>query len=321
MSNMTEGFYQKFEAIHRGPRELIKTRQSVYLDFVRPLQSIYGEVNGLDLGCGRGEWLELLKENGILAIGIDQDESMLSSCGGLGLHVEKGDAIAYLKMLPDESQSIITGFHIAEHLRFEDLQILVSEAYRLLKPAGLLILEMPNPENIVVASSRFYLDPTHQRPLPPGLIVFLTQYYGFYRAKTVRLQESPELRGNNHPGLYDVLTGVSPDYSIVAQKQAANDVLSEFTAVFDKDFGLTFDDLVKRFDANIQKVISLETSLNEVQQRVKSIEMKLNDANLDRNRLAGELDNVYHSRSYRITAPLRLIAGRIRALKVKLQQK
>ena len=75
---MTADFYQKFEEIHRGSRELIKTRQKIYLPFIQPLKSIYEDCRVIDLGCGRGEWLELLKESGFAAQGVDQDEGMLS---------------------------------------------------------------------------------------------------------------------------------------------------------------------------------------------------------------------------------------------------
>ncbi len=151
---------------------------------------------------------------------------MLAPCQEMDLHVEQEDAITCLKRLPDNSHIVVSGFHIAEHMPFSDLQILVQEALRVLKPAGLLILETPNPENIIVGSSNFYVDPTHQRPIPSQLLTFLPEYYGFCRVKVVGLQESKELASSENISLVNVLRGVSPDYAVVAQKDADHELLA-----------------------------------------------------------------------------------------------
>ena len=100
----------------------------------------------------------------------------------------------------------------------------VAQALRVLVPGGVLILETPNPENLVVGTSSFYLDPTHERPLPWQLLSFLAEHHGFERVKTLRMQESAHLaaRVARHEALslMDVLGGASPDYAIVAQKAA-----------------------------------------------------------------------------------------------------
>lgn len=96
---------------------------------------------------------------------------------------------AVLQSQADQSLIALTGFHIAEHLPFEVLQLLVMHTLRVLKPGGLLILETPNPENVSVGTCSFYMDPTHNHPLPPPLLEFLPIHYGFNRAITVRLQE------------------------------------------------------------------------------------------------------------------------------------
>ena len=327
---MTADFYQKFEEIHRGSRELIKTRQKIYLPFIQPLKSIYEDCRVIDLGCGRGEWLELLKESGFAAQGVDQDEGMLSACNSLGLHAKKGDIISFLKSLPDESQAVISGFHIVEHLHFSDLQTLVSEAFRLLKPAGLLILETPNPENILVGATNFHLDPTHYHPLPPGLLSFLPQYYGFSRVKIIRLQESPDLITKRDPSLLDVLGGVSPDYSVVAQKHAPHELLSDFTGVFEKEYGITLETLAERFNtrskADTRKIDDLVKSMEDTVQKFDSLTVRLDEMYADRERdqirldllnARSELLKVYNCRSYRITAPLRFIFGTGRVWKEK----
>ena len=134
--------------------------------------------------------------------------------------------LLYLSALPDESQAVVSAFHVVEHITFDQLGTLVAEALRVLKPGGLLIMETPNPENIVVATRNFYLDPTHQRPIPSMLLAFVAEYAGFSRVKTLRLQESKELVNKGDVSLQDVFAGASPDYAVVAQKHAPEDVLA-----------------------------------------------------------------------------------------------
>jgi O-antigen chain-terminating methyltransferase len=244
----TDNFYRAFGEKYRGSRDLIKSRFRQYLPFINPLKRLEAHACVVDLGCGRGEWLELLQEARFDAHGVDLDEGMLRACYEIGLQVTKDDAVDYLRGLPDESQVIVSGFHIAEHLPFADLRSLVQEALRVLKPAGLLILETPNPENIRVATNSFYLDPTHRHPLPPGLLSFLPEYYGFARVKVIRLQESPELIQADTVTLHDVVYGVSPDYAVIAQKGADEARMRATGHAFEAEYGLTLEALVERFD-------------------------------------------------------------------------
>ena len=133
----------------------------------------------LDIGCGRGEWLELLKDNGISAQGVDLDEGMLKLCRINNLDVFKDDGIEFLKKQLDESLIIVSAFHVVEHIPFATLQFFISEALRVLKPGGVLIMETPNPENIKVATENFYLDPTHIKPIPSKLLSFFTRILRF----------------------------------------------------------------------------------------------------------------------------------------------
>lgn len=250
---MDGGFYRALEDRYRGSRELITQRLEAYLPFLAPLQTLYQDYPVLDLGCGRGEWLELLTREGYSPAGVDLDDGMLEACDELGLPVRKIDALQALQELPANSLVAVTGFHIAEHVPFSVLQELVIEALRVLRPAGLLILETPNVESLVVGTNSFYLDPTHERPLPSLLLSFLTEHSGFARSKIVRLQEAPELLNETtHLGLLNVLTGTSPDYSVVAQKQAQAEMLVEFQAVFHAAYGVSLDQLATRYDRALE---------------------------------------------------------------------
>ena len=275
---MTSSFYRAFEEKYRGERDLIKSRLKVYLPFIEPLKETYPTGEALDLGCGRGEWLELLREFGVNAHGIDIDDGMLVTCRDLDLSVETGDAIAFLKGLDNESKIVISGFHIAEHLEFADLQALVQESLRVLKPGCLLILETPNPENIVVGSSDFYLDPTHQRPIPPGLLSFLPEYYGFGQVKILRLQESKALLNGNHLNLLSVLSGVSPDYAVVAQKKANHKISDLTSKAFQREYGLTLEQLAMSYHQQTEVIQhQLEVALQENQRQCRQFEVALQE--------------------------------------------
>jgi Methylase involved in ubiquinone/menaquinone biosynthesis len=267
---MQDNFYRAFEDKHRGSRELIKERLKVYLPFIEPFKNIYKkeELKVLDLGCGRGEWIELVSENGFKALGVDIDDGMLQACKTLNLDVIHIDALEFLKKSPDESFVVVSGLQIAEHLPFDILQNLIKEALRVLKPGGLLILETPNPENIWVATVNFWLDPTHIRPLPPLLLSFLTEYYGFERTKTLRLQEDKNIKNLDYVSLLQVLYSPSPDYAIIAQKHASTEITALFNDVFLKEYGVTLESLAEKFQNHIlnieDRVIELSTLYNSI---------------------------------------------------------
>jgi SAM-dependent methyltransferase len=96
-----------------------------------------------------------------------------------GLEVIEEDALSYLRNLPEESLSAVTGFHFIEHLRFETLIELLDEIARTLRPGGLVIFETPNPKNLVVGACNFYSDPTHVKPLFPETVRFILGHRGF----------------------------------------------------------------------------------------------------------------------------------------------
>jgi O-antigen chain-terminating methyltransferase len=250
---MSTNFYRAFEDALRGSRDLIKQRQEIYLPFINPLKALYPQCPALDLGCGRGEWLELIQSQGFLARGVDLDEGMLQACQALDLPAEYGDALAALEALDDESQVVVSAFHFIEHIPFASLQLLVREALRVLKPAGLLIMETPNAENLLVGTNNFYLDPTHEKPIPHLLLSFLTEYTGFARSKLVRLQESAALHDLPQLTLLDVLRGASPDYAIIAQKMARAEQLAVFDPSFDRAYGLSQETLTERYEQQMER--------------------------------------------------------------------
>ncbi|ADW16718.1 Methyltransferase type 11 [Desulfobulbus propionicus DSM 2032] len=276
---MEHNFYRAFEEKHRGPRELIKSRLQVYLPFVTPLSRIYEAAEAIDLGCGRGEWLELLNESGFHAYGVDLDEGMLAACQERNLRVAIKDAVEALEELPEASQAAVTAFHVVEHIPFAKLQKLIQEALRVLLPGGLLILETPNPENLAVATKNFYLDPTHRRPIPPELLSFLPVHYGFNRVKIVRLQESPKLAYCETLTVMDVLEGVSPDYAVIAQRVADPFIMQTTAAPFAKDYGIDLKNIAGRYQQYLTARIGMaETTAQTAEQRAQRAETAVQNA-------------------------------------------
>ncbi|MBD0371192.1 MAG: methyltransferase domain-containing protein [Pyrinomonadaceae bacterium] len=175
-----DALYASFEDEFRGDKEDVKERLRFYLPFLREA----GVTSGiLDMGCGRGDWLELLAEEGYEAEGLDNNSVLVERCRQIGLSVTQADALAHLRALPDASLNAVTGFHIIEHLPFETLVKLLDEIFRVLKPGGLLMLESPSPENLVVAACNFYSDPTHNRPVSPHTLKFILNERGFDRLR------------------------------------------------------------------------------------------------------------------------------------------
>ncbi len=249
-----DDFYRAFEEKLRGSQELIQKRLEVYLPFILPLKEISKDVKALDIGCGRGEWIGLLARYDIACKGIDLDEGMLQACIQQEFDVEHRNGISYLETLESNSLMIVSAFHVVEHMSFEDLQKLVKESLRVLKPGGLLILETPNPENIKVATENFYMDPTHIKPIPASLMAFVPEYYGYKRTKIIRLQESKNLVGKQDVSLLDVIDGVSPDYAIVAQKDASQDVLELLDYAYNLEIGISLTNLLFKFETRFVNV-------------------------------------------------------------------
>jgi 2-polyprenyl-3-methyl-5-hydroxy-6-metoxy-1,4-benzoquinol methylase len=218
-----ESLYAAFEDVFRGTREEIKAKQSVYLPLLREHGIGSSNMPILDLGCGRGEWLELLREAGLQARGIDCNEIVIEYCKSAGLDVVHGDALSCLRALPDASLGALTSFHMIEHLPFDVILTLIDEALRALKTGGILILETPNPQNILVGSHTFYLDPTHLKPLPSAMVRFFVEARGFCNVQVRELNPYPASVRFADDGkglanrLNDYLYGAQ-DYAVIGQK-------------------------------------------------------------------------------------------------------
>lgn len=187
----------------------------------------------LDIGCGDGAWLELLQQAGIEARGVESNRVLAAEAIKRNVSVIEADAARYLRTLPDESLRAVTAFHFVEHLELNDLVDLLSEIRRTLKPGGLLILETPNPKNLVVGACNFYSDPTHHRPLFPESLEFIIEHMGF-KDTSIRylnpVEGSPFINGE--PGAQELHSWFfSPrDYAVTASKAASTEKVEAVSA-------------------------------------------------------------------------------------------
>jgi glycosyltransferase involved in cell wall biosynthesis/2-polyprenyl-3-methyl-5-hydroxy-6-metoxy-1,4-benzoquinol methylase len=198
-SDPAAGLYRGFEDIFRGPETFIRDRQRAYVELLRAYAPV------LDLGCGRGELLELLREGGIEASGLDADGEMAAYAKAKGLAVEHRDAIAGLESRAGGSLGAITALQVLEHLPYEDLLMVLSLAHSRLAPGGMLLFETVNPHSLE-AMKTFWVDLTHQRPIFPEVAAALCRLQGFASAVVVFPNGTGELeRDRREQGEYAVL--------------------------------------------------------------------------------------------------------------------
>lgn len=233
-----EGFYDGLEARFRGGRAEIMSRFTPYLTFIRDAAVATADLPLIDLGCGRGEWLELLKLNHLHAYGVDASQVAVDHCHANGLAAECADVLAYLRATKSNMFGAVSAMHVVEHLSFKTLVLLVREIHRVLVPGGLLLFETPNPENLFVAAYAFRMDPTHRVPLPPPMLEYLVESQGFEQPTVLRMNagaygdpfaaigpDSATHEAGASPSITTLLRNIveqhlysAPDFAVIARK-------------------------------------------------------------------------------------------------------
>jgi SAM-dependent methyltransferase len=199
--------YFAFEARMRGSIADVRERQRPYVDDFRDAAPV------LDVGCGRGEFLGLLREAGIDARGVDADADMVAYARGEGLAVEQGDAIGYLEGVPDGSLGGIFAAQLVEHLPPATLFRLLELAARKLRSGGVLVAETINPLSPLALRS-YFADLTHAQPLVPETLELLAKQAGFGRVET-RFLNAPRHADDVDERIREILFAPL-DYAIVA---------------------------------------------------------------------------------------------------------
>jgi 2-polyprenyl-3-methyl-5-hydroxy-6-metoxy-1,4-benzoquinol methylase/glycosyltransferase involved in cell wall biosynthesis len=165
--------YRDFEDLFRGSEDMIRDRQKVYLDVIGDREPVF------DAGCGRGEFLDLLNGAGTAFVGVDLDPTMVERCRQKGYDtVELGDAVEVLERTERGSLGAIFSAQVVEHMPFETLQRFLELGLSRLKPGGLMIAETVNPHS-ARALKAFWVDPTHQHPLFPEVLLLLCETIGY----------------------------------------------------------------------------------------------------------------------------------------------
>ncbi len=179
--------YLLLENRYRGSEELIKSRLADYLPYFRSAKGVV-----IDLGCGRGEFLELLGKAGIEAYGVDLNEAMIALCQSKNLPVSLANCLGYLEQVEDGSLGGIFASQLVEHLTRQELDQLLGLAARKLRPDAPILLETINPASLIALSSNFFRDPTHVWPLHPDTLRFMMEMRGLRTGETLLRSPFPE---------------------------------------------------------------------------------------------------------------------------------
>ena len=220
--------YEQFEDYFRGDEKAVKEQLSVYVPYFKEQEAPI-----LEIGSGRGEFLELMKENDIKAGGIDLFKPSVNRCLRKGLDVQHGNAISHIKNIAPDSLGGVFSAQVVEYLSNADVITLYREAYRALKPGGYCIFETKNPGSVSVFTDSFYIDPSHKKPIHPAYLEYIAKLVGFsdikifYSDKSVADGKIPEIKSASIDNLDEVNEAISKlsdkmygslDYAIVARK-------------------------------------------------------------------------------------------------------
>jgi SAM-dependent methyltransferase len=203
MSDALDALYRGFEDRFRGSIDEVREKQRAFV----PLFA--GASDVLDIGCGRGEFLALLKEHRIGARGIDTNREMVAAAREGGLDVVEADALAYLRSLPDGSLGGVIASQVIEHLEPSYLITLLQVAFNKLRPAAPIVLETINPACWLAFFSSYLRDFTHVWPVHPETLQYLLQASGFARVEIRYTEQAPDsvrMRGVDPASL----TGLDP---------------------------------------------------------------------------------------------------------------
>ncbi|HWC97676.1 MAG TPA: class I SAM-dependent methyltransferase [Candidatus Sulfopaludibacter sp.] len=178
--------YGRFAERFRGSEEYVKAGQQFYLPYFE------GRQNVLDIGCGRGEFLEMMRAAGVPARGIDLGEESVATCRHKGLQAEVADLFPYLAALPEASLDGIFCSQVVEHLPPDRLPEMLRLCASRLARNGVIAIETPNPECLAIFATHFYLDPTHHRPVPHPLLAFYLEEFGIGNIEVRRMSPAVE---------------------------------------------------------------------------------------------------------------------------------
>ena len=208
--------YVCFEDAFRGSPEEIAARQRAYLPYFE------GASDVLDIGCGRGEFLALLREEGIPARGVDTNAEAVERCRERGLEADRTDALAYLRTVPDESIGGLFSAQVVEHLEADYLMRMLGEAHRTLRPGSRVVLETINPASWTAFFSAYVRDITHRHPLHPDTLGYLLRASGFVDVTIVYSAPVPDAAKLRHAAVDPALAATPAGAAVGALAETIN---------------------------------------------------------------------------------------------------
>ena len=257
--------YIEFENQFRGSRESILERLDQYRGVLTYIKEEYPRAKALDLGCGRGEWLQKCQQYELSAQGIDASSSMIKYCKKEGLNACKGNIFKIMPHLKSNCYSLITAFHIIEHLDNDKITKLLIEAERLLKKNGIIIIEMPSIDNIYVSTDSFYLDETHINKIHPKLLIYKLGIHGF-KSTELNYINGEAVEEQTHL-MKKLFYNVGQDVSIVACKKITLPKLRDEKGITESLIKYPEKrDIISEIDLNLENSIKL---LNQVSRQIE----------------------------------------------------
>jgi O-antigen chain-terminating methyltransferase len=312
-----------------GVPELFKLRLKQYLPFLIPLNTVYPGAPVLEIGRRCEAWQDLLTGIGFRASGaaLDSGTSRDDSIPGVVAEAQKSKVTGYFADLPANSQVVVSAFHIIESISRERLFTVFSDALRVLKPGGLLIIETINADNIMPTSQK---SPSGFRSISPLLLSSLAEHCGFARVKILRFEATRDLLESTYGSLADVMNIVNSAYAIIAQKTADETILKPSAAAFAAGGALNLETRMGRYIDQLEaKVQQLETRAQEAETlayetwtrekeagvRVQQLETRVQEAETKMEEARQTLNIIYSSRSWRMTAPIRWFILKLRLVR------
>ena len=275
---MDPDFYTDFENNFRGSREQIIDVLSNYDGLIDYILTIDNDPSLLDIGSGRGEWIQKCNAKGFNSIGLELDAKMVNDCRKLNLNIQEGDALSLLDEFGEDTFSIVSAFHVIEHISHENLKKLIIHAKRILKPEGLLILETPSIDNLMVSSKSFHIDPTHINPIHPDLLSFMIKRVGFTKLKYYFINGGP-LQNSQADSLTRVFNGVAQDLVLIASKSSILDnSIFDHMNLIERDMSLGITSLEAAIDFDnfsSNRYAQYDEAIFIMRNRILDIERKL----------------------------------------------